>query len=116
MKEFLTAIYPALLTLVTSVLTYMGYKVGQYFNQKISLDEQTKIENIIQSTVLYVEEVAPQLMIQGQEKLALAKAKSIEWLNKEGLPISETELDLLIHSFVNATRNAEEESYGISYK
>lgn len=101
MNELLEQLTPYLITIATIILGYVATKIKSFIDSKIAKDKQEEITAIVKATVSYVEQVAPILKITGSDKLALAKEKALSWLADKGLTISDTELDILIESFVN---------------
>jgi len=99
MNELLVELQPHLISLAVALLT----AIGSWLMVKVKalLDTQQK-KDIVEATVKYVNQVAYEL--GGAEKLALAKAKALEWANSKGLKISEVELEILIESFVGQFR------------
>lgn len=99
-QELFNALLPYLLSalgaVITAVAAWLGSKLGSYID---SQKESKLIREIISKTVQYVEQVGRSL--GSEEKLALAKAKAIEWANSKGLNVSEVELEILIEAFVN---------------
>lgn len=94
--EVVNILIPAIATLLAGLLTWLGAKIHSYIDEK-QKDEQVRA--IVKSTVAYVEQVYTTL--HGEEKLEKAKASATEWLNEKGIQISDTELTILIESFVN---------------
>lgn len=96
MHEIMLELQPHLITIAVTLLSaftgWLGMKV------KAFLDTKEK-RLIVEATVKYVEQVGKTL--GGDEKLALAKTKALEWMNTKGFSISEIELDILIESTVN---------------
>ncbi len=92
--EFL---FPILATVITTVVSYIGItikkKYERYANNKM-------IKEIINSTVLYVEQRCKNGGKCSTDKFNLAKKKVKEWLKEEKLSVSDTEIETLIESAV----------------
>lgn len=86
-----------LAAIITAVASYIGVQIKNAYTKYV--DTKTKKE-IVKSTVEYVEQVSTTL--KSEEKFAQAKAKAVEWLNSKGISISDTEIEILIESAVNA--------------
>ena len=95
MHELLLELQPALISILMTVLTglagWLGLKVKAFLDTKEKRD-------IVEATVMYVEQVAKSM--GSEEKLALAKTKALEWINTKGFNVSEIELEILIESAV----------------
>lgn len=104
MNELLLELQPHLINMAIALLTALGSWL--MLKVKGLLDTKQK-RDIVEATVRYVNQVAYDL--GGAEKLALAKAKALEWANSKGLQISEVELEILIESFVGQFRTEEVE-------
>ena len=91
-----TYLIPALATLLSGVITYLGVRIKAVYEKKINTEEKQKV---VETTVKYIEQVFKDL--HGKEKLNKCKEKAMEWLNEKGISISEVELDILIESTVN---------------
>ncbi len=92
-------LFEILATIITALGSFIGVSIKNTYTKYINT--KTKKE-IVKDTVNYVEQVFKD--IHGEEKLEMAKRKSIEWLNEKGIKISETELEILIESAVNALK------------
>lgn len=88
-----------LMTIITALTSFVGITIKNAYTKYV--DTQTKKE-IVKSTVSYIEQVY--YAMNGEDKLAKAKQKALEWLNQKGLKISETELEILIESAVNGLK------------
>lgn len=89
---------PIIATFLTGVLSYVGIKIKSIYEKYVAT--KTKKE-IVCLTVDYVEQVYKNSLITSEEKYTKCKEKAIEWLNKENLKVSDTELEILIESAVN---------------
>jgi Asp-tRNA(Asn)/Glu-tRNA(Gln) amidotransferase A subunit family amidase len=87
---------PILVTILTSVASFIGVTMRNAYKQHI--DTHTK-KDIVDHTVGYVEQVFKDL--KGQEKFDKAKEKALEWFKQKGIKISDTELEILIESAVS---------------
>ena len=92
-----TYLLPMLATIITGLASYVGLKIKSMYEKYV--DTQTKKE-IVNHTVKYVEQICKTTNVTSQEKFELAKTKTLEWLNNKGIPISDTELEILIESAV----------------
>ena len=105
MESIVTAIqnnlFEILNTILIAVITFIGTKLKQTYDKYVN--DKTKKE-VVKATVEYVEQICSVSGVKktSQEKFNQAKEKSIEWLNEKGINISETELEILIESAVNA--------------
>lgn len=95
MHELLLELQPHIISIAVTLLSafagWLGIKV------KAFLDTQEK-RDIVEATVMYVEQVGHAL--GSHEKLELAKEKALEWINTKGFKVSEIELEILIESAV----------------
>jgi len=89
--------------ILVGVFTYLGTRIKKLYEKYVN--DKTKKE-VVKATVEYVEQICSTLDVKktSQEKFNQAKEKSIEWLNEKGIDISETELEILIESAVNALK------------
>lgn len=110
--ELLEVLIPTLLSVVTIVVTYAGAKIGAYYNLKVSKDKQEQIDNIINSSVVWVEQITGvDLEYKAQEKFNFAKNRALELLKGAGLEVSEEYLDTLIEVFVNGLHSDNESHF-----
>ena len=104
MNQLLTELTPSLIAiaviLFSTLASWLGIQAKSLLESTLSGQQDTKIRKIVESTVLYVEQVGK--MLGSEEKLALAKSTLIQRLNEKGLAISALEIDVLIESSVNA--------------
>lgn len=101
MSEILKELTPYLLGIAGVLLTYLGRKLSLFLNEKISKEQWALIKDIVEGAVKFVEQVSKQdITLKGEAKFELAKKKAIEVLNDEGLMVTETQLEILIESFV----------------
>lgn len=94
--QITNALIPTIATLLAGLLTWLGVKIHNYIDQK-QQDEQVRA--IVKSTVEYVEQVYS--VLDGPAKLQKAEDSATEWLKEKGITVSDTELRILIESFVN---------------
>ena len=82
--------------ILTGVISYIGLQAKNIYqnfvNEKIKKD-------IVDKTVKYVEQIGKNLTCEEKKNLALQK--SLEWLEEKKIPVSNTELEILIESAVN---------------
>ena len=108
MNELLLELQPYLIGILTVILGYVGNKLRLYFDAKIETEKQEQIKDIVKGVVAFVEQVAKvDVELKGKEKFNLAKEKAVLLLNEKGFVISETELDMLIESFVLGLKEGE---------
>ena len=108
MNELLLELQPYLVGILTILLGYLGNKLRLFLDEKIEQEQQDKIKDIVKGVVAFVEQVAKfDLELVGKEKYNLAKEKAVLLLNEKGLVVSETELDMLIESFVLGLKDEE---------
>lgn len=102
MEEFIGAIMPAILTLVTAILGYVSYRVGRLIDvqmEKNNIYDALKAnEIIVKASVKYVEQVYKEL--DGQGKFEKAKEKASKIMAEKGIDIGEDELEALIEQTV----------------
>lgn len=99
--EITNALVPTVVTILAGLLSWLGIKIHNYIDQK-QRDEQVRA--IIKSTVAYVEQLYKDL--HGEEKLKKAEDSAREWLDEKGIKVSDTELRILIESFVNGLKSS----------
>lgn len=105
MKTILDNIMPIVVTLLTAILSYIGVKIKNIIEK--FTNEKLKKE-IVCSTVRYIEQIFKNNLITSEEKYETCKNKALEWLNKKGLNVSDTELEILIESSVNCLKKEED--------
>lgn len=102
MEEFISVIMPAILTLVTTILGYVAYRVGKFFDAQMEknniYDALKANEVIVQASVKYVEQVYKEM--DGQAKFEKAKEKALKIMAEKGIDIGEDELEALIEQTV----------------
>ena len=106
LTQFINAIMPYVITIVTALLGYVSIKIKNKISKK--LDTQTKQE-VARATVEYVEQVYQAL--GGAEKLQKAIEQARLILQEKGISITEVELKMLLESAVygmNKEKNAAE--------
>ena len=99
MNEIKELLIPLLATLLTYLATYLGIKLKELIDAKITKERQEQIANIVDATVKYVEQIANRQGFVG-DKYNLAKQRILDELTIKGLEISEEYLDSLIEAFV----------------
>ena len=98
MKEFIsTYLLPFLATIITGVISYVGVQLKKAYTKYTNTKT---INEIIEATVLYVEQVSKNKGTTSSEKFDEAKEKAKEWLDNNDLKVSDTELEILIESAV----------------
>jgi len=106
LTEFINAIMPYVITIVTALLGYVSVAIKNKIAKK--LDTQAKQE-VARLTVEYVEQVYQAL--GGEEKLQKAIEQARLILQEKGINITEVELRMLLESAVygmNREKNAAE--------
>ena len=95
MEEFIGAIMPAVLTLVTAILGYVSYRVGRLIDAQMEknniYDALKANEVIVKASVKYVEQVYKEM--DGQAKFEKAKEKALKIMAEKGIDIGEDELE-----------------------
>lgn len=110
MQEFLEVIRPFLEPMMVAIAGFVGLKISQYFNSKVSIDTQKQIDNIIKASVLWVESVYNVDMVEvSKEKFEKAKQRSLFLINELGVQVSEEYLDSMIEAFVFELLNSNKE-------
>lgn len=107
MKELLIElqplIYQAVIVVLTTLGTYLGAKAKKYIDYK-------RMVEIVEKTVEYVEELGYQdELLKGQAKFELAKQRTFEWLEQQGIPYVEIQVEILINALVKEIRDNEKE-------
>lgn len=91
-------IVPILVTFVTGLLSYIGIKLKYLFEQAMT---NKRKKEIVCLTVDYTEQVYKNTLVSSEDKYNKTKEKALEWLSKEKINVSDTELEILIESAVN---------------
>ena len=105
----LETLQPYILEIIVAILTGVASFIGLKLKGVYEKYANTKIkQDIVKSTVKYIEQVYKD--IHGAEKLEKAKEKALEWLNQEGINVSDTELEILIEASVNSFNNGLKEN------
>lgn len=99
MNELLNQITPYLMIILTALAGYLATLIKGYIDQKIDMDNQTKIMKFVKTTVEYVEQIG--INLEAEDKFKLAKSKIIIWMNQKGMTVSDEELEVLIEAFVH---------------
>ena len=98
MKEFFsTYLLPFLATVITGIISYIGMQIKKAYTNYVNT---RTIKEIVEDTVLYVEQVNKNKGITSDEKFNEAKEKASSWLASKNITISDTELEILIESVV----------------
>lgn len=108
MNEILELLREPLLTIVTLLLGYLGYKLKSYLNLKISIEKQQNIINIVDASVRFVEQTTGVNILSG-DKLKLAKEYALRSLNDAHISITDEELTMWIEAIVNGFNQEKEE-------
>lgn len=91
-----TYLVPALFTLLTGILTWIGTKIKNIIEEKVRSD---KAKDIIYDVVKYTEQTCKNLT--GTEKFEISMQEASEWLNSKNIELSDYELRIMIESAVN---------------
>ena len=98
MKEFFSSyLLPFLATVITGIISYIGMQIKKAYTNYVNT---RTIKEIVEDTVLYVEQVNKNKGITSDEKFNEAKEKASSWLASKNITISDTELEILIESAV----------------
>lgn len=89
----------ALVGLVSYILTVVGNKAKEYFND-------IKVKGFVEDTVRYINQAYETL--SNEEKFEQAKNDILSWLQDEGLKVTEAKLKVLIESAVNKIKKGDE--------
>lgn len=99
LELLIQAIVPILATVVTAAVAYLTAKIKQKTAVEIEkINDETK-RTIAEKVVAYVEQTAKEMA--NTEKFQLAIDKASEWLKEKNIPVTETELTILVESAVN---------------
>lgn len=93
--ELLNNLLPLVATAIGGLVAYGVNKVKNYYDEKYRTDT---IDNILKSTVEYVEQVF--IDLKGKEKLDKARDVALSRLKNKGIDIDEVELTIIIEAFV----------------
>lgn len=99
---FISNLTPVLVTFITAVLGYIGMSIKKIISDKVNKEQ---IENIINQTVKYVEQITKDSSLSSAEKFNEAKDKASAWLKEKGLKVSDVELEIMIECAVNCLHN-----------
>lgn len=99
LNELLNLLRPTIMTGVTIILGFLGMKIKNYYNVKISFEQQKQIANIAKAAVMFVEQVAGEYLLS-DDKLSMAKHRAKVTLNQVGIDITDEELTMWIEAFV----------------
>lgn len=91
-----TYLIPAMMAILTGVLTWIGTKIKSVIEEKVSNE---KVKDIIYDVVRYTEQTSKELT--GSDKFQKSVDEASKWLNSKGINISELELKIMIESAVN---------------
>ena len=98
LEQLIQALIPVLATVITGAVTYLTAKIKQKTVVEIEkINDDTK-RMIAERVVAYVEQTAKNLA--STEKFQLAIDKASNWLEEKNIPVTETELTVLVESAV----------------
>ena len=100
MEELLQVLQPTLVGLITIIVGYLGTRLKVFIDSKISKDKQDEIMNVINASVLWVEQITKDKDFVGN-KFDFAKNRAKNIINGMGLDISDDELEMWIEAFVH---------------
>lgn len=84
---------------ITGIVGYLGIKIKKIIEDYL----QTKLKKeIIERTVVYVEQIGEDLTCDEKKKKAAEKA--LEWMKEKKINISDTELEILVESAVKCLK------------
>lgn len=99
LELLIQALVPVLATIVTAAVAYLTAKIKQKTAVEIEkINDDTK-RMVIEKVVAYVEQTAKDMA--NTEKFQLAIDKASKWLEEKNIPITETEITVLVESAVN---------------
>lgn len=88
-----------LTAIITGIVGYLGIKIKKIIEDYL----QTKLKKeIIERTVVYVEQIGEDLTCDEKKKKAIEKA--LEWMKEKKINISNTELEILVESAVKCLK------------
>ena len=88
-----------LTAIITGIVGYLGIKIKKIIEDYL----QTKLKKeIIERTVVYVEQIGEDLTCD--EKKKKEKEKALEWMKEKKINISDTELEILVESAVKCLK------------
>lgn len=88
-----------LTAIITGIVGYLGIKIKKIIEDYL----QTKLKKeIIEKTVVYVEQIGEDLTCDEKKKKATEKA--LEWMKEKKINISDTELEILVESAVKCLK------------
>lgn len=111
LKQVLEIILPAVASLVAIFFGYLGQKIKAKYEQ--TANDQIK-KQVIDDTVAFVQQVYKDL--NGPEKLQKAIERAGAILTEKKIPISSTELNMLIESAVYGLKQGMTETVEIEEK
>lgn len=100
MEDLWKLVEPVFVTLVSLILGYVGLKIRNYYEMKVSSEKQDQIIKVVKAAVAFVEQVSDEKLLS-EDKLLLAKHRALETLQTMGITLSDEELTMWIESFVN---------------
>lgn len=100
LEIFNTYFLPMIITALAGFFAWLGNKMKNAYDEKVNTDIKRKVA---EDVVKFVEQVNADL--DGAEKFELAKDKAVQWLNDKNIKVSETEIEVLIESFVKQLFN-----------
>jgi len=99
MKEVTPMLVSILVVILSTLSVYVTTKVKDFVDSKIDASNQEKLIDFVALTVDYVEQIGVE--IDAYKKFDLAKSKVVDWLNAKGLPVNDSEIEVLIEAFVH---------------
>lgn len=93
----LNNLLPIFGSVLTAVLSYIGMNLKKIIAEEF---QKKKVNQIVDSTVNYVEQITKNTEMTSSEKFTEAKTKILEWLHDEKINMNDTKLDILIECAV----------------
>lgn len=90
-----------LVTFLTAVFSFIGLTLKKMYFTYV---ENITKKDVVKETVAYIEQTCKNKGLSCPEKFDKAKAKAKEWLVEKKIPISDTELEVLIESAVHTSK------------
>lgn len=108
MQGIQEALVNLMIVLVTGGATYLSAKLTQYLKQKGVLTTFDKKKESVQIAVDAVEQIAKVEKLDS--KYLEAKSRAVDLLNKQGITITDSELDSLIEAAVRGLKQGYKEN------
>lgn len=96
-EMILNNLLPIFGSVLATVLSYIGMNLKKAIEEEM---KKKKRNEIVDSTVNYVEQITKNTTMTSSEKFTEAKTKILEWLHDEKINVNDTKLDILIENAV----------------